>query len=85
MPAQTVEHKIELLQGQASLMADLTSDVLAAIAGCVAGDTLIDCPGGPRRIKDLVGFTWIRILDTRLLKFGVIIFTMVLQMYIFMK
>ena len=60
-----VETRITLLPGQAALLRDFTSSVLAAIAGCVAGETLIDTPSGAYPIKDMLGFSQVLTLTDK--------------------
>jgi hypothetical protein len=56
MVISSVEEKITLLPGQSKILANFKDPILAAIAGCVAGDTLIDIPRGKRRIDKLCGW-----------------------------
>ena len=59
MPAiLTEEHKLTLLPGQAALLADFKSSVLAAIAGTGGGKTILGYWWLHSRMEAMPGYTW---------------------------
>ena len=57
--------EIKLLRGQANILTDFNSSTLAAIAGCVSGDTLIETPTGERCIAEMLGWHEVLSLTNR--------------------
>mgnify|MGYP001575280657 CR=1 FL=1 len=55
---EVVEHRIELLEGQAKLLTDMESDVLAAIAGTGGGKTMLGYWWLHSRMQAYPGYTW---------------------------